>query len=152
MNLDLDKMHYDELTTRHGPQGPGQMSATTYKLHVATHYYHIFEFYLPEALWAKGAMAQFVNRVKTLVPGSTTFHNAEGQWNESSEEVRVYRLSIEITDDHKTSIFDPNNLREAIRNTCEQLIVGLQIKDGHEEEAIFFNDWPAAGTLVRRLT
>jgi len=152
MNLDINKIHYDELISRHGPQGPGQMTAKMYKLHVSTHYYHVFEFYLPEALWAKGAMIQFVDQVKRLVPGSTTFHNAEGQWDDCSEVVRVFRLSIEITDDRKVCIFDPNNLRETIRNTCEQLIVGLQTQDGHKEEAIFFNDWPAAGTLVKRLT
>ncbi len=150
MTTCLDKIHFDELVERHGVKGPDQATAETYNLHVATHLYHIFEFYLPEALWAKGAMKQFVSKVKELTPGSTTFHNAKGKWNELSEDTRVYRLSIEITNGKMEFIFDVNNLRGAFRDICKELIVGLQSRGGHQEEALFFNDWPVAGTLVER--
>lgn len=152
MHIDLDRIHYDETFERHDLEGPDRTTAITYQLNQGTHLYHVFEFYLPEALWALGAMQRLLDTVKQICPGSTVFHNASGQWNDCSEAVRVLRLSVEITDSAKSSVWDPDNLRQGLRGMCVELIVQLQAQDGHKEEAIFFNDWPAAGTLVRRLT
>ena len=41
-------------------------------------------------------------------------------------------------------------IRDAVRQVVMDFMVDLRESEAHTEEAVFFNDWAARGTLVKR--
>lgn len=141
---------FHDQVTRHSAAGPHEPAVTTHAFSRTTSEHQLFDIYLPEALWALGALELFVTRILTLAPGATIYRGASGVWNTQSEGLRVLRISIEVTDANGSVIFDVPNLRVAFRDAATSLLVDLQSQHGHVEQAIFFNDWASSGTLVSR--
>lgn len=136
--------------TRHGSTGSQTPAAATHSLSRTTSKHQLFDIYIPEALWGLDALETFVQAILSLAPGATIYRGARGVWNAQGEDLRVLRISIEVTDSGGKKTWDVPNLRAAVRNAATELLVNLQSRHGHVEEAIFFNDWTTWGTLVTR--
>lgn len=136
--------------TRHGPSGPNDPTAVTHHFTRTTATHQVFDIYLPTTLWTLGALSTFLQRLLTLCPGATIYEGAVGLWQGQAEGTRILRVSVEIVDADGRDIFDVANLRSGIRDAATDLLVELQSNHGCVEQAIFFNDWTASGTLVTR--
>lgn len=141
---------FNDEVTRHGRAGPGNVTAVAHELARTTARHQVFDIYLPDVLWTMGATQIFVNRILGISPGATIYEAATGVWQSTREQTRVLRVSVEIVDASGRVVFDVNNLRGAVRDAATNLLVDLRSDFGHVEQAIFFNDWPAYGSLVSR--
>jgi hypothetical protein len=141
---------FHDQVTRHGQGGPSDPTAVTHQLTRMTSTHQVFDIYLPTALWTFGALGTFVQRILHVCPGATIYEGAVGVWQGHGESTRILRVSVEVVDAHGRQIFDVNNLRTGVRDAATGLLIDLQSHHGHVEQAIFFNDWPACGTLVTR--
>ena len=110
----------------------------------------VFDIYIPEAIFAFEAVARFLGKLKALSEGATLYQGVDGDWYQETEPVRVLRMSITVTKPDGTVLWTEESVREAIANLICDLTVELSDLHGHCEDAIFFNDWPAKGTVVKR--
>jgi hypothetical protein len=110
----------------------------------------VFDIYIPEAIFEFEAVAHFLTRLGALSEGATLYQGVDGDWYHESEAVRVLRMSITITKPDGTVVWTEESIREAIANLICELTVELRDVHGHAEEAIFFNDWQAKGTVVKQ--
>ena len=110
----------------------------------------VFDIYIPEAIFSFEAVTHFLTRLGALSEGATLYQGVDGDWYHESEAVRVLRLSITITKPDGTVVWTEESIREAIANLICELTVELRDVHGHAEEAIFFNDWQAKGTVVKQ--
>jgi hypothetical protein len=143
-----DRFH-DE-PTRHSRTGPHDQNAIRHDLARTTSCHQVVDIYLPTNLWQYRATDVFIERVLTLCPGATIYRGALGRWAAQDEETRVLRISVEVVTHDGRVVFDVPNFRTGIRDAATDLLVDLQANHGHVEQAIFFNDWSACGTLVIR--
>lgn len=109
----------------------------------------VFDIYIPEAIFGFEAVSRFLTRLGALSEGATLYQGVDGDWYHESEAVRVLRMSITITKPDGTVMWTEESIREAIANLICELTVELRDVHGHCEEAIFFNDWQAKGTVVK---
>ena len=109
----------------------------------------VFDIYIPEAIFEFQAVTKFLTRLGALSEGATLYQGVDGDWYHESEAVRVLRMSITITKPDGTVLWTEESIREAIANLVCELTVELRDIHGHAEEAIFFNDWQAKGTVIR---
>jgi hypothetical protein len=112
--------------------------------------HQVFDIYLPTALLTLAATTTFIERVLQLCPGATIYRGTLGRWAGQDEDTDVLRISVEVVASDGRVVFNVPNLRTGIRDAATQLLVDLQANHGHIEQAIFFNDWSACGTLVAR--
>ena len=141
---------FADQVTRHGATGPSAPAAATHSFTRTTSDHQVFDVYIPEALWELDALNAFIARILTLAPGATIYRGASGVWRSQNEDLRVLRISIETTNSSGNEIFNVPNLRVAFRDEATSLLVDLQSRHAHMEQAIFFNDWTTCGTLVTR--
>ncbi len=109
----------------------------------------VFDIYIPEAIFGFDAVSRFLTRLGALSEGATLYQGVDGDWYHESEPVRVLRMSITTTKPDGTVMWTEESIREAIANLICELTVELRDLHGHCEEAIFFNDWQARGTVVK---
>jgi hypothetical protein len=109
----------------------------------------VFDIYIPESVYPLEATTRFVRRLGALSEGATLYQGVDGDWYHETEEVRVLRMSITTVRPDGTVLWTQESIREAIANLVCQLMVELDDLHDHKEEAIFFNDWTAQGTVVR---
>jgi hypothetical protein len=109
----------------------------------------VFDIYIPEAIFGFEAVSRFLTRLGALSEGATQYQGVDGDWYHESEEVRVLRMSITTTKPDGTVLWTEESIREAIANLICELTVELRDVHGHFEEAIFFNDWKAVGTVIK---
>jgi hypothetical protein len=109
----------------------------------------VFDIYIPEAIFEFEAVSKFLTRLGALSEGATLYQGVDGDWYHESEAVRVLRMSITITKPDGTVLWTEESIREAIANLVCELTVELRDTHGHAEEAIFFNDWQAKGTVIK---
>lgn len=112
----------------------------------------VFDIYIPEAIFNLDAVSRFLKRLGALSQGATLYQGVDGDWYHESESVRVLRMSITLTKPDGTVLWTEESIREAITNLICDLTVELRDIHGHFEEAIFFNDWQAKGTVVKEHT
>lgn len=111
--------------------------------------YSVVEIYLPLILWNKKSFSKFLLQLKHICPNLTIFNQAEGEWGGYVENVRVIRLCVEVSN---APLRRPAGVRKSVIEVCTRLLVNLEVDEGHKEAAIFFNDWPATGNTVSRLS
>ena len=109
----------------------------------------VFDIYIPETIYPLEATTRFVRRLGALSEGATLYQGVDGDWYHETEAVRVLRMSITTVRPDGTILWTQESIREAIANLVCQLMVELHDLHGHKEDAIFFNDWSAQGTVVR---
>lgn len=109
----------------------------------------VFDIYIPEAIFGFEAVTRFLTRLGALSEGATLYQGVDGDWYHESEPVRVLRMSITTTKPDGTVLWTEESIREAIANLICELTVELRDVHGHAEEAIFFNDWQAKGTVIK---
>ncbi len=136
-----------ELVTRLGHEG----AVTRYRFSVETSLQQIFDIYIPDVLYHQDATQRFLVRLRSLTQGATVYQAVEGDWNHEIEAVRVMRLAIMITDGKGARIWEIDSVRDALRGAVTDFMVDLQESGAPLEEAVFFNDWSARGTIVARV-
>ena len=109
----------------------------------------VFDIYIPEAIFGFEAVTRFLTRLGALSEGATLYQGVDGDWYHETEAVRVLRMSITIVSPDGSVLWTEESIREAIANLICELTVELRDVHGHYEEAIFFNDWQAKGTVVK---
>jgi hypothetical protein len=109
----------------------------------------VFDIYIPETIFNLPAVKNFFKRLGALSEGATLYQGVEGDWYHEKEAVRVLRMSITIVKPDGTVLWTEESIREAIANLVCELMVELRDSHQHFEEAIFFNDWQAKGTVVK---
>lgn len=109
----------------------------------------VFDIYIPEAIFGFEAVTRFLTQLGALSEGATLYQGVDGDWYHESEPVRVLRMSITTTRPDGTVLWTEESIREAIANLICELTVELRDVHGHAEQAIFFNDWRAMGTVVK---
>ena len=124
-------------------------SGTRYELVQLISIQQIFDIYIPESIFVLSSFTQFLNRLSALSEGATLYQSVDGDWYHQTEPVRVLRMSITIVKPDGTVLWTEESIREAIANLICELTVDLQSRHQHIEEAIFFNDWQAKGTVVK---
>ncbi len=117
---------------------------------VETSLQQVFDLYIPEALYQHAATGRFVAQLRALSEGATVYQGVEGTWHQEIEDVRVLRFSVTTVDGEGSRVWEIDEIREAVRQVAMDFMVDLRESEAHTEEAIFFNDWTARGTLVRR--
>ncbi len=110
----------------------------------------VFDIYIPDAIFDLSAVSKFFERLGALSEGATLYQGVEGDWYHETEPVRVLRMSITIVKPDGTVLWTEESIREAIANLVCELMVELGDSHQHFEEAIFFNDWQAKGTVIKR--
>lgn len=138
-------------TTSRKARGRAKTRPARQTIAVTTTVHQIFEVYIPEGLRALDATERFIQRITSFCEGATAYQGGEGLWHGQTEEVQVVRISIQIVDAQGKTVFDIDAVRDGVRQAAEQLMIDLA-GEGHFEHAIFFNDWTAQGTFVRRQT
>ena len=109
----------------------------------------VFDIYIPEAIFGLEAVSRFLNKLRALSEGATLYQGVDGDWYQETESVRVLRMSITLVMPDGVVMWTEESVREAIANLICDLTVELRDVHGHFEEAIFFNDWQAKGTVVK---
>jgi hypothetical protein len=109
----------------------------------------VFDIYIPESIFELAAVSKFFRRLGALSEGATLYQGVEGDWYNETEPVRVLRMSITIVKPDGTVLWTEESIREAIANMICDLMVDLREGHQHFEEAIFFNDWQAKGTVIK---
>lgn len=109
----------------------------------------VFDIYIPEAIFAFEAVTRFLRNLSALSEGATLYQGVEGDWYRETEPVRVLRMSITVVTPDGTELWTEESIREAIANLVCRLTAELRDTHGHFEEAIFFNDWRAKGTVIK---
>lgn len=109
----------------------------------------VFDIYIPEAIFAFEAVTRFLGRLGALSEGATLYQGVDGDWYHETETVRVLRMSITVVSPDGTELWTEESIREAIANLICDLTAELRDVHGHFEEAIFFNEWRAKGTVIK---
>ena len=143
---------YDQVVSKHGRAGPKKPVAVRHDFRVTTALYQIFDVYIPNALSRKGATKLFIERVTSIDKGATIYKGGVGLWENHPEKSEVLRVCIRVVEADGSIRFDQHNLRGMFRNTAELLLRDLTERHGHFEEAIFFNDWVAYGSMISHLS
>jgi hypothetical protein len=112
----------------------------------------VFDIYIPEAIFSYQAVTRFLEKLSALSEGATLYQGVDGDWYHETEAVRVLRMSITVVTPDGTEIWTEESIREAIANLICDLTAELRDVHGHFEEAIFFNDWRAKGTVIKENT
>ena len=136
-----------ELVSRQGAEGSGQ----THRFTLETSVQRIFDIYIPDALYHHEATQRLLLNLRSLTDGATVYQSVEGDWNYEIESVRVLRLAITVVDSERQRIWEIDRVREAVQREITGFMVDLVESGAAPEEAVFFNDWSARGTLLRRL-
>jgi hypothetical protein len=124
-------------------------SRTNYELLQLVSIQQVFDIYIPDSIFELPAVEHFVRRLGVLSEGATLYQGVEGDWYHETEPVRVLRMSITIVRPDGTVLWTEESIREAIANLVCELMAELRDRHHHFEEAIFFNDWQAKGTVVK---
>lgn len=109
----------------------------------------VFDIYIPEAIYPFEATTKFIRRLGALSEGATLYRGVDGDWYHETESVRVLRMSITIVRPDATVLWTEESIREAISTLVCEYMIDLRENHNHFEEAIFFNDWKATGTVVK---
>jgi hypothetical protein len=109
----------------------------------------VFDIYIPEAIFGLEAVTTFLGKLSALSEGATLYQGVDGDWYHETESVRVLRMSITVVTPDGTELWTEESIREAIANLICDLTAQLRDNHGHFEEAIFFNDWRAKGTVIK---
>lgn len=109
----------------------------------------VFDIYVPEAIFDLAATKKFFAQLGVLSEGATLYRGVVGDWYHETEAVRVLRMSVTIVKPDGTVLWTEESIREAVANMVCDLMVDLRESHQHYEDAIFFNDWHAKGTVVR---
>ncbi len=112
----------------------------------------VFDIYIPEAIFTFEAVTNFLGKLSALSEGATLYQGVDGDWYHETEPVRVLRMSITVVSPDGTELWTEESIREAIANLICDLTAELRDVHGHYEEAIFFNDWRAKGTVIKGST
>lgn len=112
----------------------------------------VFDIYIPEAIFSYEAVTRFLGKLSALSEGATLYQGVDGDWYHETEAVRVLRMSITVVTPDGTELWTEESIREAIANLICDLTAELRDVHGHFEEAIFFNDWRAKGTVIKENT
>lgn len=113
-------------------------------------HHQIFDIYLPDVICRRAATVRFIASLRKLCEGATFYQGVEGDWRDERESVRVFRFSIEIQDGAGRVVRQLDELRDSISQAANQLMLDLEKEHAHIEQAVFFNDWPATSTFIRR--
>lgn len=109
----------------------------------------VFDIYIPESIFDLPATVKFLGQLGALSEGATLYQGVEGDWYHETEAVRVLRMSVTIVKPDGSVLWTEESIREAVANMVCELMVDLRESHRHFEDAIFFNDWQAKGTVVR---
>ncbi|MCH7600260.1 MAG: hypothetical protein IH973_10940 [Myxococcales bacterium] len=109
----------------------------------------VFDIYIPDAIFGFEAVKRFLGKLSALSEGATLYQGVEGDWYHETEPVRVLRMSITTVTPDGTVLWTEESIREAIANLICDLTAELRDNHGHFEDAIFFNDWRAKGTVIK---
>jgi hypothetical protein len=108
----------------------------------------VFDIYLPDAVCGLAATDHFIRQLGMFSEGATLYRGVQGDWYSETEPVRVLRMSITTVKANGDVLWDEVDVRAAVRKLVAEFMHALEIEHGHREEAVFFNDWPAQGTVV----
>jgi hypothetical protein len=108
----------------------------------------VFDIYLPDAVCGLAATDHFIQRLGMFSEGATLYRGVQGDWYSVTEPVRVLRMSITTVKANGDVLWNEADVRAAVRKLVAEFMQELKIEHGHHEEAVFFNDWPAQGTVV----
>jgi len=109
----------------------------------------VFDIYIPEAIYQLEATTKFIRSLGALSEGATLYRGVDGDWYHETESVRVLRMSITTVRPDATVLWTEESIREAISTLVCEYMIELRDNHGHFEEAIFFNDGQATGTVVK---
>jgi len=128
-----------------------QGESREYRFSQATARSQVFDIYLPDAICRLQATDRFIRQLGMFSEGATLYQGVEGDWYSESEPVRVLRMSITTVKASGEVLWQEEDVRGAIRQLVSEYMRDLVASHGHTEEAIFFNDWAAHGTVVQAI-
>ena len=119
-------------------------------LEIRTSHQQIFDLYLPRQIYHHPATRRLLDELRCLTEGATVYRAVEGSWYEEIESVHVLRLAITTIDAKGARLWEIEEIRDAVRQVVAHFMVELHDSGEGVEEAVFFNDWTARGTLISR--